>query len=99
MHGCTAAWQKNYKLSHFHVGKMGEALQIDLKDAENTSINMQLNFISFLCYLKQLLNDFPGKFHTTLQTTHSAHLALFIHSLLADVSEMSNSIQIAKPNT
>lgn len=87
---------KNYKLSHFHVGKMEEALQTNLQDADNTSINMQLTFLSFLCCLKQLLNDFSSKFHTILQTTHSAHLALFIHSLLADVSEMSNSIQIAK---
>lgn len=87
---------KNYKLSHFHVGKMGEPLQTDLKGAEDTSINMQQTLPSFLCCLKQLLNDFSSKFHTILQTTHSAHLALFIHSLLADVSEMSNSIQIAK---
>lgn len=75
---------------------MGEALQTNLNDAKNTSINRQLTFLSFLCSLKQLLNDFSSKFHTILQTTHSPHLALFIHSLLADESEMSNSIQTAK---
>lgn len=89
---------KNYKLSHFHVSKMGEALQTEMKSAENTSINMQLTFLSFLCCFKQLLNDSSSKFCIILQTTHSAHLALFINSLLADVSEMSNSIQIEKKN-
>lgn len=94
MDGYTAAWQKWQTLPLACVQNRRGAG--DLKAADTTSINMQPTFLSFLCCLKQLLNDFSSKFHTILQTTHSAHLTLFIHSLLTEVVEINNSICTAK---
>lgn len=79
-----------------HICRIEEQPWTDLKAADTISINMQLSFHSFLCCLKQLLNNLSSKFHTILQTTHSAHLTSFIHCSLTKVAEMNNSICIEK---